>query len=164
MSGQEPRLRIRGKLYAYPSTSKLGDAALIEQLTGLKHSEWRQRYIDSIARVIDAGEDEEVMEDSAITIGIVGMAVQRANPKWPRVEVVEFVNNLDFEEIEVEGGDGGPLLEAETSPDITPSSESRSPSGQEPARTSSSESESDSRKSTTPQTSGALTSPTSQED
>jgi hypothetical protein len=156
---EEPRLRIRGKLYAYPSTSKLGDAALLEQLTGLKHSEWRQRYVEQITATLRAEDDDDVDEDTAITIGIIGMAVQRENPGWSRQKVVEFVNELDFEEVAVEkGGDAGPPAEAESTESKT------SASGPEPASTSSSESDADSRRSTTPAISGPSTSPTSPEE
>lgn len=147
----EPQLRIKGKLHAYPSSSKLGDAALIELLTGLTHGEWRTRYRASLQAAVEAGDDGSVDEDSAVSIGVVALAVQRANPRWPRSRVVEFVNDLDWDDVEFVGGDdAGP-------PD---SSSTPSPNGSESASQSSSGSDTDSSESTTLQPSGHPTSAT----
>lgn len=160
---EEPKLRIRGKLYTYPTSSKLGDAALIEQLTGLKHKDWRKRYVDSIIAAIESGDEPDeavnaVEEDSAVTIGIVAIAVSRGNPRWSRSQIVEFVSDLDFDEVEIEGGDASPPSEEPTT------DEAISKNGIEPAETSSSDSDSASKTSTTPPTSGPSTSPTSPEE
>lgn len=148
-----PAIRIKGRPYEYPASSKLGDAALIERLTDLTHAEWRRRYRDSLQAVLD--DDETVEEDSAISIGIVAMAVQRANPRWSRTQVVEFVNALDWDDVEFEAGEADPLQPGAES---APTTEAN---GNESAERSKSGSDMDSSKSTIPPTSGTATSPTS---
>jgi len=155
MSAQ-PTIRIKGKAYEYPASSKLGDAALIERLTDLTHAEWRRRYRDSLQAVIDG--DENVEEDSAISIGIVAMAVARANPRWTRTQVVEFVNALDWDEVEFEAGEETDPLAAGA--ESAPTTE---PTGTPPAEPSRSDSDTGSSESTTPPTYGTATSPTSPE-
>lgn len=151
MSG--PLIRIQGKDYGYPTSSKLGDAALIEELTGLVHAKWRARYAESLAAALEDPDNPE--EDSAVSVGIVAMAVSRQNPRWPRGRIVEFVNNLDWENIEFipgtdEGDDGPP---AQTTAN-----------GNGSASPSNSDSDTDSNESSNPATSGPATSPTSPEE
>lgn len=151
-----PTIKIKGRTYEYPTSSKLGDAALIERLTDLTHAEWRRRYRASLEAVLES--DESVEEDSAISIGIVAMAVARANPRWSRTKVTEFVNDLDWDEVELEAGEDDPLAPGAESAPTT------EPSGTQPAEQSSSDSDTGSNESTTQQTSGTATSPTSHEE
>lgn len=148
----QPTIRIKGKPHDYPASSKLGDAALIERVTDLTHAEWRKRYRASLEAVLD--EDETVEEDSAISVGIVAMAVARANPRWSRGQVAEYVTSLDWEEIEFEPGDPDPL-------DAGPESGQTAENGNGSASQSSSESVTGSSESTIQPTSGIATSPTS---
>lgn len=99
----QPAIRINDKDYAYPTSSKLGDAALIEDLTGLTHSAWRARYVASLEQAI--ADPDALEEDSAITVGIVAMAVARANPRWTRSRIVDFVRQLDWDQVEMIPGD-----------------------------------------------------------
>lgn len=150
-----PTIKIKGRTYEYPTSSKLGDAALIERLTDLTHAEWRRRYRDSLQAVLD--NDTTVEEDSAISIGIVAMAVARANQRWSRSQVAEFVNGLDWDDVEFEPGESDDPLAGgvETAPTPT------APSGSASAEPSKSDSDTGSNASTTQPTSGTATSPTS---
>ncbi len=149
---EQPSIKIKGRTYTYPGSSKLGDAALIEQLTGLTHAEWRRRYRAGLEAVVS--DDETFEEDSAISVGIVAMAVARENPTWSRSRVVEFVSGLDWDEVEFEPGDVGP-------PESEAGKETGSPNGNEHAEPSSPGSGTGSSESTTPPSSGTATSPTS---
>lgn len=150
----QPTIRIKGKPYDYPASSKLGDAALIERLTGLTHAEWRTRYRASLEAVLD--DDDTLEEDSAVSIGIVAMAVARANPRWSRGQVVEYVNDLDWEDVEFEPGEPDPLP---AGPEDGPTTQQQN--GNDSASQSNSGSDTGSNESTTPPTSGTATSPTS---
>lgn len=151
-----PTIKIKGRTYEYPTSSKLGDAALIERLTDLTHAEWRRRYRASLEAVLES--DESVEEDSAISIGIVAMAVARANPRWSRTKVTEFVNDLDWDEVEFEAGEDDPL---DSGAESAPTTE---PTGTTPAEPSNSGSDTASSESTTPPTSGTPTWPMSHEE
>jgi hypothetical protein len=132
-------------------------------VTGLKHSEWRRRWVDAVVSALEATEegeeveDKDVDSDSMVTLGIVAVAVARGNPTWTRDQVFQFVKDVNFDEVEIKGGDAGP-------PDQTAPSEPKPKSGQELALTSSSDSDSDSKKSEIPPTSGPSTLDTSPEE
>ena len=148
MSAQ-PTIRIKGKAYDLPSTSKLGDPALIERLTDMTSVAWRKRYIAWM-------EGEEA--DELVNSVLVGLIVARAHPEWTRPEVVAYVQNLDDDEVEFVAGDTVPLAEgAEDAPAMPPS-------GPTPVEQSRSDSDMGSSESTTPPTSGTATSPTSPEE
>jgi hypothetical protein len=159
----DPKIMIRGKAYPYPSSTKLGDPAVIELVTGLKHSEWRKRWVGAVVSALEATEkgedieDQDVDSDSMVTLGIVAVAVARGNPTWSRDQVFQFVKDINFDEVTIEGGDAGP-------PDQESPSEEKQKSGPEPASESSSDLDSDSKKSEIPPISGPSTSDTSREE
>jgi hypothetical protein len=159
----EPKIMIRGKAYPYPSSTKLGDPAVIELVTGLRHSEWRKRWVAAVVSALEATEqgedleDSDVESDSMVTLGIVAVAVARGNPNWTRDQVFDFVKDVNFDEVTIEGGGAGP-------PDQEGLSEKTQKSGTEPALTSSSDSDSDLKRSEIPQPSGASTLDTSREE
>lgn len=161
---EQPQFKIRGEVYEQTATTRLGDPVLIEQLTGLRHSEWRKRYVASLEAVlaqqqaVERGEElEEVDEDALVTLGILGMAIARKHPSWSRSQVVEFVSGIEYDEIEIVGGDADPT---EAATEAAPSSP---PNGTEPASLSNYDSDSDSKRSPSPVSSGPPTLDTSAE-
>jgi hypothetical protein len=164
---EPPRFKIRGVEYEQAATTRLGDPALIEALTGLKHSEWRRRYVASLQAVLDQqeaierGEEPEgdYDEDALVTQGILGMAIARKHPTWSRSKIVEFVNGISYEEIEILAVEveEDPTTEAATEAPSSPAS------GTEPASHLSSDSDSGSKQSLTLASSGPPTLGTSAE-
>ncbi len=157
---EEPRLIIRGKSYAYPDLGRLmfNEPPLIEALTGMTHMEFRDRYVKWATSLLELSETEDqeaqIEIDSIVWLGMVATAVSRENPGWSRSETIKFINGLSFDEVEIHGGDAGPPEEA------VRSRESSLKNGSEPASTSSSDSDLDSKRSETPPSYGPLTSPT----
>lgn len=90
----EPGFRIRGRFYAYPTSRKTTDAALVEQVTGLTAQQWTTRYVDSFDLDID---------DEVVSSGVLAIAISRAHPTWSRARVVEFMQSLDWDEVEPVG-------------------------------------------------------------
>lgn len=157
-----PRFKIRGQVYEYAETTKIGDPALIEQVTGLRHGAWRRRYIEAMQTLLawqeakEQGEDPEPPdEDSIVDQGILAMSIARKHRSWSRSQVAEFVADLDWDEVEIlGGGDAGPPTAAATT-----DAPSESPSGTKPAETSKSDSDSDSKQSPSLASFGSPTSP-----
>lgn len=174
---QEAGYRIRGTFYPVPTSRRLTDAALIEQLTGLTVQEYVRRARAQIEeakeaaqRFQDAREHGDLPEDAEmeipefdelVSLAGIGIAVSRVHPGWSRTRVHDFVASLENDEIDFVGGadedeDGEADEErppAETETDSNPGLTSPPPlrSG----------SETHSSGMETPQTSGQSTSPMS---
>lgn len=89
----EPGFVIQGVFYPTPTAFKLGDPVLIEELTG--------KLFPDFAEALG---DEDRQNDPAVLIGLIGVAVWHQHPKWPRARVVEYVQQLDIEAFEFQGG------------------------------------------------------------
>lgn len=164
---EQTQIRIKDKLYDYPTGSKIGEPALIEYVTGLTHKEWRRRYRAAVEEMLDAlqkaadDDDETALndleDDEVVAAGVVAVAVSRAHPRWSRSQVAELVNQLDADEVSVEGGDADPPAEGGEKPsdNLTSGNGSASPS--------SSDSDTDLSESSPP-SSGTPTLPTSPEE
>lgn len=173
---QEAGYRIRGTFYPVPTSRRLTDAALIEQLTGLTVQEYVRRaraQIDeareAAKRFQEARERGDLTEDAEmeipefdelVSLAGIGMAVSRVHPGWSRTRVHDFVASLENDEIEFVGGDPDDedLDEGDDGPPAQTETDSK-PGLTSPPPLRSAESPSD--ESETPQTSGTRPSPMS---
>lgn len=111
---------IEGVEFPQPDSVKLGDGPLVREVTGLS---W-----DDFTRALDSGE-----AGLDALPGLVAISVARKFPGWSRKRVVEFVSDIDFENLEVRGddtasGDADPPPPAEAVEDgVTSPRESSSP-------------------------------------
>jgi hypothetical protein len=117
---------IADEFYAFPSSMRVVDPILVDELTGYSWGEF--------AQLLDEQPDEL---DVRTLVGLVGIAVWQKNPKWARKKVVEFVSQLDFDALnftapEVEDDAVPPALED----DATSTSGDRSESTEESSATS----------------------------
>jgi hypothetical protein len=173
---QEAGYRIRGTFYPIPTTRRLTDAALIEQLTGLNVQEYVRRARAQITeaqeatkRFREARERGELPEDAEmeipefdelVSLAGIGMAVSRVHPTWNRTRVHDFLASLENDEIEFVGGDTDDENEDEGDDGPPAQTETDSKRGlTSPPQLRSAESPSD--ESETQQTSGTTTSPMS---
>lgn len=117
---QEAGYRIRGTFYPVPTSRRLTDAALIEQLTGLTVQEYVRRaraQIDeaneAAQRFQEAREHGDLPEDAEmeipefdelVSLAGIGIAVSRVHPGWSRTRVHDFVASLENDEIDFVGG------------------------------------------------------------
>lgn len=175
---QEAGYRIRGTFYPVPTSRRLTDAALIEQLTGLTVQEYVRRARAQIDEANEATKrfqearehgdvpDDAEMEmpefDELVSLAGIGIAVSRVHPGWSRTRVNDFVASLENDEIEFVGGDTEDDEDADEGDDGPPApTETDSKTGSTSPPPSKSGSEARSNGSETPQTSGTTTSPMS---
>lgn len=155
---------IRGKHYEIPGQEKMGELRVIEKVTGITHREYRKRLLEQQERFSAPDVDElSVMEqwtmlDEIVRAGRVALAVARANPGWSTNEVARFVDDLAWDEVDIQTDD-------EEEDDARPPDQTQTASetGSGSASPSNSDSATDSSEST-PASSGVQTSPTSQEE
>jgi hypothetical protein len=86
----EAKIKIDGVVYDFPTQIRLGDAVLVRELTGV--------------------EVEDLEEAGNLTklTAYLAIAVWQANPKWTRARVAQFVEQVDIESVETEGGEPDP--------------------------------------------------------
>ena len=89
----QPGFTVGDKFYPFPSSFRLGDALLIKELTGMDFLEF-----------IEACDDPGRERDPILIAGILGVAVWRANPRWPRDRARLFVQQIDITGYEYEAG------------------------------------------------------------
>lgn len=90
----EPRgFLIHGVQYPYPETFKLPDTILVRELCAVPWADFEAR----------ANGDESNVDDATLFVGMVAIAIARANPTWPRVAVLSFWNELSEDEVELYG-------------------------------------------------------------
>lgn len=85
---------IEGRFFPFPDGFRLGDPVLVTELTGLD-------FNDFVARL----DDEEERSDPVVLIGLIGVAVWQANPRWRRDRVLRYVQNVDIDKFEAVGGE-----------------------------------------------------------
>lgn len=175
---QEAGYRIRGTFYPVPTSRRLTDAALIEQLTGLTVQEYVRRARAQIEeanegarRFQEAREHGDLPEDAEmeipefdelVSLAGIGIAVSRVHPGWSRTRVHDFVASLENDEIDFVGGAADDDEDAEADEDRPPApTETDSKAGLTSPPPSKSGSEIRSNGSETPRTSGQSTSPMS---
>lgn len=102
---EKAKFLIDGREYPFPEKFRLGDPVLVTQITGMSFKEFSA-----------ATDDEELREDPAVLLGLVAVAVSQGNPRWKRERVIEFVQQIDFDNFDTSGGDvADPPKPAETS-------------------------------------------------
>jgi hypothetical protein len=102
-----PAFKIGEDLFPYPTRFRLGDGVLVKELTGLEWDEFAARF-DAVR------EDPKTARDYLVMVGLVGVAVWQANPRWTMPKVIAFVNDVDMEAFDSVGGDdAGPPVVAE---------------------------------------------------
>lgn len=93
---EKPGFQIGSRFYPFPSSFRLGDPVLVEELTGLDWNAFLERLPDE-----DDPADENA--DPAAMLGLVGVAVWQQNPRWRRDKVVRYVQGLDMGDVEAIG-------------------------------------------------------------
>jgi hypothetical protein len=101
----EPAYLIRGTRYPIVEKFRLGDPALVCQVTGLKWNE----FFELLANADDGELDPRVQT------AMIAVAVARVHRGWSRDKVVAFCEQLEFEDAELETPQ-----EDEEEPDPTP--------------------------------------------
>lgn len=148
---EKPGFQIGRRFYPFPASFRLGDPVLVEELTGLDWHAFLDRLPDE-----DAPDGQE--PDPVAMLGLVGVAVWQANPRWRRDRVVSYVQGLDMGDVEAVGADDD-AEEDEASPPAEAEPAPGQPDSETSASSSRPESESPSAASS-PTGSGTETSPT----
>ena len=110
----EPGFQIGDEFFPFPTFFTLGDAPLVQAVSGLEFEEF--------AAQID---DADGISSRAL-IGLVAVAVAHQNERWTRDRVVKFVESVNWDAFQnVEGDERPPApATAEESPSPEPSEES----------------------------------------
>lgn len=149
-------VQIGSHFYPLPTTFRLGDPVLVEELTGLT-------WADFVERLPDEDAPDDMPEDPVSMLGLIGVAVWQGNPTWRRDRVVRFVTALAMDKIEITGPEPEEATEkddADGEGDGRPPESPSEPSSDSSQQPSKSDSESDSKESEIPAGSGGATSPT----
>jgi hypothetical protein len=89
-------VRINGEDYFFVDAFKLGDPALVYEVTGL---DWNT-FSELFAKSGDGHPDPNIMT------GLIAVAIQRGHSTWTRREVYDYVRELDFADLDYFGGEG----------------------------------------------------------
>lgn len=112
----DAKFKVGSDVYDVPTRFRLGDAVLVRELCGIDLS--------------------DLAEADAITsmTAFLAVAIWQAHPKWSRDKVIRYVEALDLEHVDAEGGDDEdpPAVGAETSGATSPERSADSTSGLEP--------------------------------
>lgn len=81
---------IGDEVFEFPTTFRLGDAVLVQELTGV-----------SLEEIQSAPETLQV-------IAFLGVAVWQAHPQWKRDRVIRFIEQVDTDKLTVEGDSDPP--------------------------------------------------------
>jgi len=125
---QEAGFKIGERVYPVPSGFRWVDTVLVERLTGLKFTEYGDRY-DAMQAEMELPEADRQM-DPIVVLGLIAASVWQANPTWTRERVEKFVGALEIdqvEEVKEETADDDPPAAGEEKASPT-SSETASPS------------------------------------
>jgi len=88
----DPGFEIGGNLYPFPTSFRLGDPVLVEQVTGLDWPTFTNRL-----------DDADYDEDLVTLSGLIAVALWQSNPTWRRDRVVREVERLNLESVKVVG-------------------------------------------------------------
>ncbi len=116
-------VKIGGTEYEFAEKFKLGDAALIEEVSGL---DWNA-FTDRLAKSMDLTATGRI--DMTMQAALIAVAVQNRHPTWSRGEVVAFVTNVEFEALEYFGPpekEGDPEVPQSASDESSDSSDATS--------------------------------------
>jgi hypothetical protein len=133
---QESGFEIRGRFYPWPSSFRLGDAVLIEKVTGLDWPAFTERLPEE-----DESPDTTEPDDLVVVIGLMAASIWQSHEQWRRDKVVRYVEGLDLETITFIGGDEDEPEEDARPPDLkavgeTTSDPSPPPSTEKPEESS----------------------------
>jgi hypothetical protein len=95
MADQEAGFNIWNTFYPWPTSIRTVDPVLVVELTGMDFVDWAEALDDADAAV----------RNPVIRLGLIGVAVWQANPRWKRQRVVDFLSQLENSEIEFVGGE-----------------------------------------------------------
>ena len=121
MAENRAGFEINGRFYPMPATFRLGDPVLVEELTGLEFPDFAER-LGLAQQVPDAD------LDPVLTLGLIGVSIWQANPRWRRDKVVRYVQAIPQDDVEFQGSDDedGPSPPAEPTADGSTDSVERS--------------------------------------
>jgi hypothetical protein len=108
---QESGFEIRGRFYPWPTSFRLGDAVLIEKVTGLDWPAFTDRLPEE-----DESPDTTEPDDLVVVIGLMAASIWQHHEQWRRDKVVRYVEGLDLETITFIGGDEDEPAESDASP------------------------------------------------
>jgi hypothetical protein len=104
----EAGFRVGDKFFPFASAPKIGDAPLVEAVTGVRFEAWADRleHLD------------QDHPDTTAMLGLMAIAVRTAEPSWSRAKVVQFLEDvefdgLDFDAAKEEATTGPPALAPE---------------------------------------------------
>lgn len=101
--------KIGDREYDFPTKFRFGDTTLIEELTGLTFVEFSERLDDLNQRVDEAKANGETAKgDMLVMVGLMGVGIWQANPRWKRERVLAFVEQVDMEAFETIAADDVP--------------------------------------------------------
>lgn len=114
---------IEGTVYPFPTSFRLCDPVLVSKLTGMPWGEFVEAITDGDA------------SDPTTMVGMVGVAVWQANPRWSRDKVIRYVENLSMDALDVQDDgedDAAPPAVAATEEASVASPEASSPEPKSP--------------------------------
>lgn len=91
---------IEGLFYPTPKAFRLGDPVLVREVTGLPWAEF--------CELLDGADDD--IDPVAMT-GLIAVAVWQAQPRWTRARVARYLEGIDIDKVEGQGGDDLPPVE-----------------------------------------------------
>ncbi len=94
----QPGYLIGGHFYPVPTSFKVGDPILVQDVTGLS---W-EAFVDLLPSEDDP---DETSLDPVVQAGLIAIAVWHGNPGWRRDKVVRYTLGLDMDAIEPVGPD-----------------------------------------------------------
>ena len=103
----QPGFQIDGHFFPFVQQYKHGDPILIHEVTGL---EWDE-FAEAMQREAEKFEEAERMGGAGfaanpiVQTALLAVAVQRAQPKWSRRRVADYIRNIDLGSEEVVGPD-----------------------------------------------------------
>lgn len=126
---QQPGFEIKGRLYPFPASFRLGDAVLVTEVTSLSWPVFTERL-----------DDPDYENDLVMLAGLVAVAIWQRHDNWSRDRVTRYVQSLPIENLEMVGdtaepepgdpdaeGDAGPPDQGGASSSETPPTPSSPP-------------------------------------
>ena len=124
-NSDQPGFEIAGRLYPVPQGFRLGDPALVREVTGM-----------SFADFAEALDDERSRRDPVIQLGIIAVAVWQQHPTWRRERVARYVEALEISGLRFVGGGADAIPPAASTAQATNSDASSLSASASPAATS----------------------------
>ncbi len=125
MADDQPKFVIDDVEYLVPSSFRLADPVLVEEVTGLDFEEFSRR-LDEVNQSIGT---DDAHSDYKVTVGLVACAVWQKNTRWTRDKVLRFLEQVDVRSLQVqvpEAPADDPPTEAPTEPPAKTSTSGRS--------------------------------------